>query len=99
MNTNDFKNIVSKGITVIDFYAEWCNPCKLLSPVFQELEDTYKEDANFIKINIDNNLEVAKEYQVSSIPTILIIQDGSVVDRLTGFNPLNTLKDRLKKFL
>lgn len=99
MNTNDFKNIVSKGITVIDFYAEWCNPCKLLSPVFQELEDAYKEDVNFIKINIDNNLEVAKEYQVSSIPTILIIQDGSVVDRLTGFNPLNTLKDRLEKFL
>ena len=99
MNIHEFNEIISNNIAVVDFYAEWCSPCKLLSPIFQEIEDLYKDKANFIKINIDNHLDIAKEYQVSSIPTILIFKDGDIVDRMTGFNPLNTIKSRLEKFI
>lgn len=99
MNNADFKTIILNGVTVVDFYAEWCGPCKMLSPVFQEVEDSLQEYATFLKINIDNHMEIAQEYSISSIPTILIFKDGNVEDRLVGFNSANIIKSRVEQVM
>lgn len=99
MNNTDFKTIILNGVTVVDFYAEWCGPCKMLSPVFQEVEESLKEYATFLKINIDNHMEIAQEYSISSIPTILIFKDGKVEDRLVGFNSANIIKSRVEQVM
>lgn len=99
MNNNDFKDLISKGIIVVDFYADWCGPCKMLSPIFQQVEETFKNQANFLKINIDNHMEIAQEYKISTIPTILIFKDGELVDRMVGFNSAEIIKSKIEKII
>ena len=97
MNTNDFKKITSNGICVVDFYAEWCSPCKMLSPVFQEVETNLNNMASFLKVNIDNHIDIAQEYQISTIPTILVFKNGNVEERIVGFNSKEVIESKLKK--
>ena len=78
---------------LIDFYADWCGPCKMLAPVIEEVK---KETADFlkvIKVNVDDNPEIASQYGVRSIPTLVYIRDGKVVNQAVGFRPK---KDILK---
>lgn len=96
MNLNNFKELISKGIVVVDFYAEWCNPCKMLSTAFQEVEESMKNSANFIKINIDKHIDIAQEYQISLIPTILVFKNGEVAERMIGFNSANSIKSKIE---
>lgn len=99
MNTSDFKKLTSKGIYVIDFYAEWCGPCKMLSPVFQEVETNLSNVASFIKINIDNHIDIAQEYQISTIPTILVLKNGNIEERMVGFNSKEVIESKIKKVI
>lgn len=99
MNNNNFKDLISKGITVVDFYADWCSPCKMLSPVFQQVEEALKNDAYFLKINIDNHMEIAQEYKISTIPTILIFKNSELADRMVGFNSAEIIKSRIEKVI
>ena len=69
-----------KGLWLVDFYADWCGPCKMMSPILEELKDI-----EVLKINVDENEELAKEYKVMSIPNMLIIRDGEVIEELIGF--------------
>ena len=78
----DFKSLIEKE-AVVDFYATWCGPCKMFSPIFEEV--SLENDINFIKINVDDNTDIAKEYGVMSIPTIILFRDGMEVKRFTGF--------------
>ncbi len=75
-----------KKIQVIDFYAEWCGPCKLISPIFNELKEEFKddEDVQIIKYDVDSESQLAVEYKIKSIPTILFMKDGVVVERHIG---------------
>jgi len=89
---NDFSSLI-KDKAVVDFYATWCGPCKMFGPVF---EDASKEnDFNFIKLDVDKYSDVAREYGVMSIPTIILFENGKEVKRFTGF--MN--KEELVKFL
>ena len=99
MNTSDFKKLTSKGIYVVDFYAEWCGPCKMLSPVFQEVETNLSNVASFIKINIDNHIDIAQEYQISTIPTILVLKNGNIEERMVGFNSKEVIESKIKKVI
>ena len=99
MNTNDFKNLTSNGVYVVDFYADWCGPCKMLSPIFQEVETNFNGMASFLKINIDNHMEIAQQYQISTIPTILIFKNGNVEDRMIGFNSKEAIESKIKKVI
>ena len=99
MNTSDFKKLTSKGIYVVDFYAEWCGPCKMLSPVFQEVETNLSNLASFVKINIDNHIDIAQEYQISTIPTILVLKNGNIEERMVGFNSKEVIESKIKKVI
>ncbi|OGK62986.1 thioredoxin [Candidatus Roizmanbacteria bacterium RIFOXYB2_FULL_38_10] len=75
--------LASKGYVFVDFYAEWCGPCKLTSPIIDSLADEYK-DIKFYKVNVDENSELASQYSVFSIPTFVIFKGGEVVAQFSG---------------
>lgn len=78
------KDVVDyKGVVFVDFYAEWCGPCKMTAPIIEELSNETK-DIKFVKINVDENSELASQYSVFSIPTFFIFKDGKVVSQFVG---------------
>ena len=87
--------INNEKITLIDFYADWCPPCKMLSPLVEELSEERK-DINFVKINIDFDTELANRYGVVSIPTLVVIKDGKEVDRSIGYIEKEKIEELLK---
>jgi thioredoxin 1 len=77
----------SDKLTVVDFWAEWCGPCRAIGPVIEELSKEYDGKVNVGKVNVDNNPEVSMRYGITSIPAILFIKNGQVVDKLVGAQP------------
>lgn len=96
INSNEFEELVLKSDkpVLVDFFADWCGPCKMLLPTLDKLAET-QEDVSVVKINVDDNVDLAKQYNIRGIPTMLLIKDGDVVDRVSG----NKTLDDLKKFL
>ena len=90
----NFEKETSEGVTLTDFWATWCGPCRMQSPVVEQLSEEM-DDVKFTKMDVDENQETAKDLGIMAIPTLLIKKDGKIVDRLTGFTP----KDRLKQIL
>jgi thioredoxin 1 len=87
-----FQNETAVGTVLVDFWAPWCGPCKMVAPVLDELSAEIGDKAKIVKINVDDNPDSAAKYNVMSIPTLLIFKDGQVVNQLVGVQP----KDRLK---
>ena len=92
LNDNNFDEFISDGISLVDIYAPWCGPCKIISPIIDELSSEYK-DVKFGKLNTDDNSETVSKLSVRNIPTILIYKDGQVVERTVGMKSKNQLKD------
>lgn len=90
---NDFESLI-RDKAVVDFYATWCGPCKMFSPVFEDVEKEH--DFNFIKIDVDKYPEIARKYGVMSIPTVILFKDGMEVKRYTGFMAKYQFDDFLK---
>ncbi len=93
---DNFKTEVEecKGLVVIDLYADWCGPCRMLAPVLAELENEYP-DVKFCKINVDNDPELAKVFNVKNIPMVAFVKDNTFADMSIGFVP----KENLKKLI
>lgn len=91
----DFKNEISNGITLVDFYADWCGPCKMISPIIEDFSN--ETDINVVKINVDLAQEVAREYQIMSIPTISVFKDGKVAAQQVGFATKEQLHELVNK--
>lgn len=89
---NDFSTLI-KDRAVVDFYATWCGPCRMFGPVFEEVSKD--EDFNFVKLDVDKYSDIAREYGVMSIPTVILFENGKEVKRFTGFMS----KDEFIKFL
>ena len=85
-STTDFKSEVVESDTpvLVDFWAEWCGPCKVIAPVVEELADDYEGKIKFGKVNVDDHNMVASEYGVRSIPTLLVFKNGAVVNQIVG---------------
>ena len=81
------KVISSDKLTVVDFWAEWCGPCRAIGPVIEELSKEYADKVNIGKVNVDHNPQLSMDYGITSIPAILFLKDGKVVDKLVGAHP------------
>lgn len=90
---------LSGGVSVVDFWAEWCGPCRLIGPIIDDLSEEFDGQATIGKVNVDHNPEISSKYGVRSIPTILIIKDGEVVEKHVGTATKATLTEKLKKHL
>ena len=97
LNDSNFDREVVKSDkpVLVDFWAEWCGPCKVIAPVVEELATDYKGKIKFGKVNVDDNNMVASEYGVRSIPTLLIFKNGSVVNQIVGAVPKEKITDIL----
>ena len=81
---------VSSNLLVIDFYATWCGPCKMLAPVFEEVAAKYP-DATFVKVNVDEEEELARKFRISVIPTLVFVKNGEAVKTTTGYMDADAL--------
>jgi len=91
-----FEQEVASGLTLVDFYADWCGPCRMLTPVLEEVAQEVKE-ATIAKIDIDKAQKTASTFQVTSIPTLVLFKDGKEVGRLVGLRDKETIKEFLQK--
>ena len=101
IETNNFNSEVlnSGKTTIVDFFADWCGPCRKLSPIMDEIEQELSGKAKFTKINTDENIELAQKYQISGIPTLLVFKDGQLVERMVGLMPKNSIITNIEKHL
>ena len=101
ITTETFQSeVIDKGgITVVDFFANWCGPCRKLAPILEEVEAELGEKVNFAKIDTDDNLDSAKEYQVSGLPTLLVFKNGEVVERMVGLMPKSSIITNIEKHI
>ena len=89
----------SDKLTVVDFWAEWCGPCRMVSPVIEELAGEYSGKVNFVKVNVDENNELASKYNVFSIPTLAIFNKGEVIAQQVGAASKASYKNMIDKAL
>ena len=90
---------VQNQLIVIDFTATWCGPCRMVAPVVDEIAEQYDEQIKVVKLNTDENPQVASQYGIRSIPTLMIFKDGQRVDMVVGAVPKTTLANTLEKYL
>lgn len=96
INNSNFEEVMSTDKPVmIDFWAEWCGPCRMVGPLVEEISNEYADRAVVGKVDVDNNQELAMKYGVRNIPTILFIKNGEVVDKSVGAVPKNVLTDKI----
>lgn len=98
-NKAEFDAIKNNGVVLVDFYADWCGPCKMLGPVLEELAGEYEGKANIVKVNVDEVSELASEYGVMSIPNMFFIKNGEVVKQVVGYQPKAGLKQVLDSLI
>ncbi|HCZ3349265.1 TPA: thioredoxin [Staphylococcus aureus] len=95
----DFDSKVESGVQLVDFWATWCGPCKMIAPVLEELAADYEGKADILKLDVDENPSTAAKYEVMSIPTLIVFKDGQPVDKVVGFQLKENLAEVLDKHL
>jgi len=101
LNQNNFqKEVLESSIpVVVDFFADWCGPCRMLAPVLEELAGLYEGRCKIGKVNVDENPDLAANYQISSIPALFFFKKGKQVDQVLGAIPKKSLEDRINQLL
>jgi thioredoxin 1 len=99
VSNSDFEEKVLKNKTpvLVDFYADWCGPCKMTEPVLEELSQEYKDKVDVVKINVDKNSQFAQKYQVMSIPTTILVKNGQEIGRQVGFAGKKVYEDLIRE--
>lgn len=95
VNSEQFNEEIKTGLTVAKFFATWCGPCKMQTPIVEQIEEEMKGKADFIEIDIDQSPDVTKAYEIMGVPTIIIFKDGQKVDQIVGFMPKEPLQARI----
>lgn len=96
LDKKTFDKFIKEDKVVVDFWASWCGPCKILSPIVEEVASEMKDKAKFAKINVDDNLELAQKFQVMSIPTLIFFRDGKQADRTVGVISKEEIEKKIK---
>ena len=97
---SDFNELInSEKPTLVDFYADWCGPCKVLNPIIEETKSVLGDTATILKVDVDKNREIAVKYGIRGIPTLIIFQNGNPVWRHSGIVTKNSLVDKVVEFI
>lgn len=91
-NRENFNSVISNDVVLVDFFANWCGPCKMLGPILEEMAND-RSSVKIVKVDIDESMELARQYGVMSVPTLLLFKDGNLVAQTTGFMPKNDLEN------
>ena len=95
---DNFKDIISKGKVLVDFYADWCGPCKMMAPIVDELAEEYAGSVKIGKLNVDDSPATSAKYKVMTIPTLLFVKNGEVVDTVIGVVSKSQLVEKINNF-
>lgn len=99
VNESNFESVIkSKPVVMIDFFATWCGPCKMLSPILEQIANEGEVDVAIAKLDIDESLEIAKQFGVMSVPTVIIFKNGDEVERLVGLKQKSQIIETLKNY-
>ncbi len=95
-NENEFKELIKEGLVLVDFFATWCGPCKMLSPVIEQVERE-KPELKVVKVDVDELPAIAGDYGIQAIPTLFLMKDGKIIDKRMGYLNKNQLNDFVNK--
>lgn len=95
LTADNIEQETAQGLTLVDFWADWCGPCRMLEPVLEELAEDFDEQVKFASLDVENQQELAKQYKVMSLPTLILFTDGIAKEKVTGYKPKKALSEYL----
>lgn len=99
INQSDFENEIKEGVVLVDFFATWCGPCRMMGAILEEVDKEIEGKAKIVKIDVDQNQDLAKRFGVMSIPTLILFKNGQMVQKSVGVMQKNQCVDLIKKSL
>jgi len=99
LTPENFEEVTSAGVSLVDFWAPWCGPCRMIAPVIEELAEEFEGKANICKVNTDEQQDLAVKYGIRSIPTIIFMKDGEIVDQMVGASSKQAFADKINSLI
>ncbi len=99
LTPENFEAVTNAGVSLVDFWAPWCGPCRMIAPVIEELAEEFEGTANICKVNTDEQQDLAVKYGIRSIPTIIFMKDGEIVDQMVGASSKQAFADKINSLL